>query len=351
MSDKLPQTNQNDEVDIIQLFRYIGKSFSKLFGFFGNLFSRLYSVLIYALKPLVVHFKIIAIVVMTAAILGYIVDKYKSPVYTSEMLVKPYYDSKYQLANNVNYFNALISSQNYRELSTIFEIDSTTSAKELLGFSIEIGPETQNDLLKEYDEYIKSLDSTLAFEVTYDDFIENRDILAGNIFSIKAKSTSNNIFPTLEKGFVKTFKNQYSVDLKKRMDSVRNVKKQNYLSQLDRIEKLQETYLEIKKSESDKGEAAIALSSSIPLMQEKTKTNEFELFKEELDIRKALRLLEEEEITEGVYFDILSGFEVVGTQESNIEDKYLLILPLMAFVIMILGFMMFKLFKYINDYE
>ncbi|GAB4153837.1 MAG: hypothetical protein Tsb0033_00920 [Winogradskyella sp.] len=267
------------------------------------------------------------------------------------MLVKPYYDSKYQLANNVDYFNALIGSQNYTELSKIFEIDSSTTAKELIGFEIEIGPETQNDLLKEYDDYIKSLDSTLAVEVTYEDFIENRDILAGSIFSIKAKATNNDIFPSLEQGFIKTFKNEYSIKFKARTDSIREVKKQNYLEELERVEKLQETYLDIKTNESSKGELKLGANGLIPLIQEKTETKEYELFQEELKIRSALRILEEEALEESEYYDILSSFEDVGTIESNSFERYSLIFPAISLLIMVLVYVVFKAFKFIKEYE
>ncbi|WP_412559600.1 hypothetical protein [Winogradskyella sp. MIT101101] len=351
MSDKSPHKPQDEEIDLGQFFNAIGNLFEKLFSFIGKIFIGLFSALIFALKPLVNNFKLVAIVLMTTAILGFTIEKFKDPVYVSDMLVRPYYDSKYQLSNNVDYFNALISSENYKELSNIFEIDSLTTAKQLIGFEIEIGPETQNDLLKEYDDYIKSLDSTLAVEVAYEDFIENRDILAGSIFSIKAKATSNDIFPSLEKGFIKTFENEYSQKLKTRTDSIRAVKKLYYIEELRRVESLQETYMEIKKNESEKGEVKLGAEGFIPLVQEKTETKEFELFQEELKIRSSLRTLEEETLEEGEYYDILSSFEEVGTLEADIIDKYSLTFPTLALLVMIIVYSIFKTFKFIKEYE
>lgn len=351
MSEKLPQSPQNEEVDLGQLFNAIGRLFEKFFSFLGSIFKALFSTLIFSLKPLVNNFKVVAIILMVSAIIGYVAEKFNTPVYVSDMLVKPYYDSKYQLANNVSYFNALISSQNYDELSSVFEIDSTTTAKELLGFEIEIGPETQNDLIKEYDDYKKSLDSTIAIDVTYEEFIENRDILAGSIFSIKAKATSNTIFPSLEKGFIKIFENEYSRKLKARTDSIREDKKKSYLNQLNRIEELQKIYLEIKRNESNKGEFKLGADGQIPLMQEKTQTKEFELFEEELKIRSSLRALEEQAREESEYYDILSSFEEVGTKKTRFMNKYSLVFPAIAFLIVILGYVVFKSFKFIKDYE
>lgn len=350
MSDKLPQNYQNEEVDLVVILKLIWRGFSKVFNAIGNLFKSLFKVLIYLLKPIVENIKLIAIILMAVAVLGYVAEKFKEPVYVSDMLVRPYYDSKYQLANNVNYFNALIGSQNYSELSEIFEIDSTSTVQQLLGFEIQIGPETPNDLLKQYDNYIKSIDSTLAVDVTYEDFIENRDILAGSIFSIKAKATSNDIFPSLEKGFTKTLENQYSKDLKKRTDSIRNVKRRIYQEELDRVKNLQETYLQIKTNESNKGEVKYS-GNLMPLVQEKTQTREYELFQEELKIRNALRVLEEEQIAEGEFFDILSGFEEVGAQEVDFLNRYSIIFPALAFFVMILVYFLFRIFKFIKEYE
>ncbi|MDY2586494.1 hypothetical protein [Winogradskyella aquimaris] len=351
MSEKLPQEPQNEEVDLGQLFNAIGKLFEKLFSFIGNVLKGIFSAIIFSLKPIVNNFKLVAIILMTSALIGFGVEKLKAPVYVSNMLVRPYYDSKYQLANNVDYFNALIGSENYQELSNIFEIDSSTVAKELVGFEIEIGPETQNDLIKEYDDYIKSLDSTLAVEVTYEDFIENRDILAGSIFSIKAKATDNGVFTSLEQGFIKTFENEYSKKFKAREDSIRKVKKLNYLQELARIEKLQNTYLEIKTNESNKGEFKFGTDGLIPLIQEKTETKEYELFQEELKIRSALRALEEETLETSEYYDILSSFEDVGTIESNIFERFSLVFPAVSLLIMIITYLVVRIFKFIKEYE
>jgi hypothetical protein len=352
MSDNVSDKNQNEEVDLGQLFNAIGKLFDRLFKFLGNVVKWLFSSIIYLLKPIVNNFKIITIVLMAALILGFTTDKFlKTPVYVSDMLVKPYYDSKYQLSNNVEYFNDLINSGNYKELSNIFEIDSLTSAKQLIGFEIEIGPETQYDLLKEYDSYIQSIDSALAVKITYEDYIEKRELLAGSVFSIKAKSTNRDIFPSLERGFIKTFENQYSTMLKKRKDSIRQVQRQNYLEELDRIESLQETYLEIKKSESNKGEVQLGVDGLIPLIQEKTVTKEYELFQEELKIRNSLRILEENAIEESEFYDILASFEEVGSKENEFYNRYTLMFPTLAFIIMVIFYVTIKLFKFIKEYK
>jgi len=350
MSDKLPQQPDNEEVDLGQLFSAIGRLFEKFFAFIGGIFKSILSVIIYALKPIVNNFKIVVIVIGLAILAGYIVEKYNEPVYVSDMVVRPYFNSKYELTNSVSYFNALIGSNNLKGLSDVFEID-TVAAKDLIGFSVELGPETQNEVLIEYGEYMKSIDTNLVKGISYENYLENRDIYSGSVFSIIARAKSSNIFTGLEKGFIKTFENTYSKKLQERADSIYHGQKVNYLEELRRVEDLQDVYIEIKKSEANKGQITLSSSYQLPLSQEKTATKEFELFQEELKIRNALRYLEEKRYEEKDMYDILSTFDEVGTRERKFSTKYSVVFPIAIFVLIILGYIVLKAFKFIKDYE
>lgn len=350
MSENLPHNSNNDEVDLGQLFNAIGKLFEKLFSFIGKIFKGIFSACIYTLKPVVNNFKIITIVLFSATVIGFVAEKVVDPIYVSDMLVKPHFSSKYQLANNVNYFNALIASQNYSELSKIFEID-TIKATELVGFEMKIGPETENELLQQYDNYIKTIDSTLAEDISYEDYIENRDILAGSLFSVKATASSHNIFPSLEKGFVKTFENEYSKKMKRIRDSTVLIRKSYYQKELRRVDSLQNVYLNILQKESDKEQLTLGAGGLFPITQERTQTREYELFQEELQVRAAIRALDEKLIEESDFYDILSGFEEVGSVETDIFKKYSIIFPALVLVFMIILFAFQKAFKFIKEYE
>ncbi|MBO3115237.1 hypothetical protein J4050_00665 [Winogradskyella sp. DF17] len=350
MSDNLPEKTQTEEVDLGQLFNAIGRLFEKVFGFIVSVFKALFKTIIYSLKPVINNIKLVGIVIMLATILGFVADKFKEKQYISDMLVRPYFDSKYQLANNVNYFNALINSNNINELADIFEID-TIQANQLRGFSIKIGPETQNDLLKEYNDYRKSIDSTLANDISYEDFIENRDILSGSVFSIEAKAVENGIFQFLERGFVKTFENEYSKKLKRIRDSSLLIKKATYKKQLERIDSLQRTYLEIKVFESKNSGGTISSKSIFPIVQEKTETREFDLFREEVNVREKLRAIEETLIEESDYYDILSGFEEVGRLEVRLLSRQTLLFPVAALILMAIIFYTSKVYRFIKNYD
>jgi len=350
MSEKLPQQPQNEEVDLGQLFNAIGKLFEKLFNFIGSIFKGIFSAIIYTIKPLVDNFKLVTTVLLISAIAGYIYEKAKKPVYYSDMVVKPYFDSKYQLANNIDYFNSLIGSQNLQELSNVFEID-TIKAKELVSFEMEAGPETQNDLFIEYDEYVMSVDTSLVDELSYKEFINNRDLLSGRLFAITVKSNKNDIFSNLEKGFKKTFENDFSKHKKKVRDTMAFIERETLLRQLASLEDIQKTYLEVIKNESEKSEVSIGISGVLPLQEEKTATKEYELFLKEQEIRRSLNFLNKTIAEENTYFDVLSGFDSVGIQDNSLKRRYSVLFPILILILFILGFLALKAFKFIKTYE
>ena len=53
MSENTNSTPQNEDLDLIQLFKLIGQSFKTLFNFFKSILNGLFRVVIYSLKPFV----------------------------------------------------------------------------------------------------------------------------------------------------------------------------------------------------------------------------------------------------------------------------------------------------------
>ncbi len=350
MSEKSPQQPQEEEVDLGPLFNAIAKLFEKLFNFIGRIFKAIFSALIYSLKPFVKYFKLVVTAVILAFILGFVLQKVKDPVYYSQMVVKPHFDSKYQLANNIDYFNALIGSENALELAYIFEID-TTDAKKLISFDLEPGPETQNDLFVEYDEYVKAIDTSLVDELSYRDFIKNRDLMSHRLFAIKAKSHKKDIFMQLHQGFRKTFENDFSKHQKEVRDTMASIERERLLLQLDRLDSIQKTYIKVKINESEKNKLSLGLGNALPLQEEKTETKEYEIFQKEQEIGRTLTILEQTVAEENTYFDVLSGFDKIGIVDKSLGQRYFIFFPLLTLVLFYLFFLVVKVFKFIKTYE
>src|SRR5690606_4556923 len=351
MSKNLPEPNTSEEVDLGQLFHLIGNAFNRLIAFIASIFKAIFSVVIYTLRAFIVDFKIILITMVLAGVLGYVLDKVKPASYTSTMLVKPYFESKYQLITNINYFNALIENENYETLSTLFEIPEE-EVQNIGEFDIQPGPETENDRILQYENFIKNVDSVRAQNISFEDFVENRSIYSSDFFEISVTALKKDIFPKLENGLNNSFTNIYSLKKMKKRDSLIAIQKTNILEQIAQVDSLQKIYIKVLEDESQSKPTEFSIGGEgFSLSKDKTNTKEYELLATEMKLRDQLKQLEEKKIEEDVFFDVISSFQDVGNRTSEWYQKYTLIFPAIAFVLLCVVYLSRKTVTYVTHYE
>jgi hypothetical protein len=350
MSENLPDNNTTEEVDLGILFNAIGNFFNKIFDFIGAVFKAIFSSIIFLIKAVIENFKVISIVILLALLVGLGLEKTREVVYYSEMLVRPYFNSKYQLVSNIDYYNSLLDSENYGNLISIFEI-SEEDLKTIKKFEIGTGPETENQLIQEYDEYAKSIDSTRALDLTFEDFVENRDLYSSDVYNIRVESSKRDIFKKLSSGFNTTFNNEYSEKLMRVRDSTISIRKATYLKDLNKIDSLQTVYIRILTQESLNGAVTIGIEGLLPLTREKSKTNEYELFNREMAIRDSIRGLDQLKIEESVYYDVITDFSEIGLKSNKLGKRYSLIFPILSIFVMLLLYIAIKVIKFAREYE
>lgn len=344
------QPYRNDDVDLLVIFNYIGERFNKLFRLIGWIFKSLFSIFIYASRAILDNIKLIAVALIVSAAIGYGLEKYKSPVYESRMIVSTFFDSKYQLASNLEYYNSLLGDENYSLLSSIFEIDSAL-IKKVGVFELNRGPQSENEKFAEYDEFLNSLDSIRAQSITFEDYIENRDIFTGTLFEIRVESKKKDIFNMLDVGIFKSFNNLYSLEKKKKRDSLINLRKENILNSIIEIDSLQNVYINVLEEESQSTKARINLGEGFPLEQAKSDTKEYQLLNKEIELRDELRELEEEKIEESELYEVISTFPRIGSKVTSIYDRYMLVLPLLTFLLLSFIYLIKKFRNYVINYE
>ena len=147
-----------------------------------------------------------------------------------------------------------------------------------------------------------------------------------------------------------TFQNTYSQKTKKRRDSSIFIQRRKLERDLKRVDSIQKIYIDVLKIDVEK-QTAILPSGGIPLTQEKSNTREYELLQEESKIRNTLQELDEQLIVESDYFDIVSSFKATGTKESSWTKQYILLFPILTFIILVLAFLGVKSYNFIKDYE
>ncbi|WP_223032333.1 hypothetical protein [Hanstruepera marina] len=349
--NKNENINNSEEIDLVVIFNFIGRAFNNLFNFIKDVFRSIFSIVIYAIKAIIDNFKIILATIVLAAVIGFALQKYSPNVYTSSMLVRPYFDSKYELINKIGYYNALIGNGNYESLAEVFDID-LEEAKEIIAFEVESGPETENDKIVQYDNFIKSIDSVRAQEISFEDYVENRSIYSGDLFQISVFSIKNNIFKDIEEGLSNSFSNKYSSKKMKKRDSLITIQKKNILEQLSQVDSLQKIYIRVLEEESKSKPTEITLGGEgFSLSNDKSNTREYELLNKEIELRNELKSLDEKKVDEDVVFDVISGFQEVGTKHEEWYQKYMLMFPILAFVLLCLIYLTNKIVQYAKDYE
>ena len=348
MSQEL-KNNPSEEIDLIQLFSFFE---SKIKGFFKLIFQVLksvFDVFIAFLKILQKNAIKIGGAIIIAAIIGFAYDVYKPKLYSSKMMIKPMFDSKYQLFSNIDYYNALIGNGDLDKLSKEFEITKEEAAN-LSEFIMVPGPENENEKIRAYDEFIKSVDSSTAKMVNYEDFIDQMSVYNSSIYEITVKSKQQDIFEKLYPGFVKTFETPYSLDSKKKKDSIFNMKRGSLIKQLEDVDKLQKTYIEELSKKQDQKITTIG-GTPVVIGDEQKTTKEFEAFQLSLKLRNQLTAIEQEAIEEDKLFEVISDFPAIGTVENEITQKMKFMFPIGAFVLSLLAIFGVRLNNFIKNYN
>jgi len=348
--ETLPQPSNNEEVDLGILFNAIGKLFDRFINFLLAIFNFIVSLIVNFSRAIIDNYKLIAGALIISGIIGYGLEKILPPRYDSTMLVRTYFDAKYQLNTNLNYYNAILDEENIHVLANIFEVDEAT-IQEIKEFELSPGPESENEKLVQYDNFINSIDSIRGQDISFDDYLENKDIFTGNIFEIRIETTKNDIFKDLEKGINKSFNNLYSTEIKKKRDSMLGIRKENILNSIKEIDSLQNVYINVLNEESQSTRAKISLGEGFPLQQEKSNTKEYQLLDKELTLRNELRLLEEKKIKDSEFYEVISQFQEVGNRVKDLKRRYSLALPIVTLIFLFLGYLIKNYVSFVNKYE
>ncbi|TYC15639.1 hypothetical protein ES677_04670 [Bizionia gelidisalsuginis] len=350
--DKQDPKSNTEEVDLVVFFNLIGNAFTRLFNFIGRILKSILSFIISILKVIISFWKPVFIILIVFAGLGYMLERTNKPIYSSEMLVEPYFGSKYQLVSNINYFNALIANKDYNALNTIFDNDSTdVEVNKLTAFRIEPGPESENDKYLAYQAFMVQLDSTRTTDpISYDVFVDNRSIYTSNLLTIVAESSKKDIFKDLESGISSAFSNAFSNAKKIKEEKLYALQRDNIQENLNEVDSLQRVYINLLREEAERPNQEVKLGA-LSLSPERSSTREYELLEKEIALRADLQEIEEKIISKDVFVDVISTFQSIGNRVNKISEKYTIIFPLAAFVFLCLGFVINRVVIFVNNYK
>jgi len=331
----------SEEVDLGQLFKMIGNAFQRLFQFIGSIFNKLFLAFVW----LVFFIKKRAVFLLIAAVaglaLGFILDKTSPPTYKSSITVKQNYATGDNLYGSIDYYNSLLKDGDYEVLGRVLGLEKKVS-EEILG--IEIEPIiTDNDRVVMFDKYISGLDSLAASKVEYEVFVDNIKDYKHQLqqISIKSKTRANfkNVFDNVI-GDINTntfFVNEQAKDLAEL--NQQKVALEQSLAQSDSLQRTYKRVLEQQMESKSTSETSITFEGN----NDKNKTREFDLYINDIELRREIVQIERKLKDKQNIVEIISGKQDSGFVDDikellgltlNTKSYYLVLFTILAFVIL-----------------
>jgi len=317
MSKNSPEQSNSEEVDLGQLFKLIGNGFNRLFRFIGSIFNGLFLAFVWLVFFFKKHFIKIVIAAIIGFGFGYIKEKVGKPTYQSSVIVKQNYDTGKSLYNMIDYYNQLINDKDTLTLKTIFDVPSNvvSSIK-----SFDIKPTiSETTMIKNYDNYIKGLDSALAATIDYESYYKNinQDEFQEQrlIINLDKRLNANSIFDKIVENINQTeyFKREHQKDLNELNN--REFALKQILIKSDSLQNMYKRVLEMPVDQTSGAQTSVTIEGSDQI----DKTKEFELYKSEIEIRRELVGIERAKEDKENILEVTSNKQEVAIVNNKIE--------------------------------
>ena len=340
------QNKREEEVDLGALFIVIGKGFIALFNVIGSLFKQLFHFLIQILLFLKLNILKIGLAALIGAILGIILEVTNETRYVANLQVQPNFSSSRQLYNNVNYYNDLVKQKDTTLLAETFQI-SIQDAASLKKF--QISPViNENDILNAYDGLIKDVDTLTVRSYSFDKFKNMFTTYDYKIHNVEVFATKNDIFPKLDQTIIEAItENEYFKKLKEINNEHLTITNALIRKNLSQADSLHNVYKKVLLEEAQKENSG----TSIDLAGKEVVSKELELFNTNRELNKDLKKISDKISEKSEIVNIISNFQPIGHEVKEIEKNRAFQLALLGAVVMILGLLLIKLNKYLDNYK
>ena len=339
--------NKNEEeVDLGSLFTVIGNGFKNFFNFIASIFKGIFHKLILILIFFKLHFIKFTVAVLIGGIVGFFLEKNKEIKFSSNLIVKPNFESTQLLYENINYYNDLVKQQNTKHLASIFKIDSSRAAS-LRKF--EITPLTNsNDIINAYDKFILDVDTLTVKSYDFDNFEASFTDYDYLVHNIEVKATVSDIFKELENTIINSIeKNTFFTKIKNLTKENLNTKDSILKANFIEVDSLRNVYMraiiEGAKNNSN--------GTNIDLGGESNATKENDLFEIDRKIIYDLSQTYQDIATKSDVINIISNFKSVGSEIKGITKNLIFIMAALAFLLTLFFILLLDLNKYLENYK
>ena len=317
---------QNEEVDLAQLFVMIGNAINRFFQFIASIFKKLFFGFVWVVFFVKKHIVVFSLAVAVGLIAGFIIEETSDPVFKSTITVRQNYQTGENLYGSIDYYNGLLKDRDYKILADVLGL-SEESSQEVVSFDIE-PVITNNDLLIMFNEYVEDLDSLALSKVEYDEYVNNIKEYKHPFQQISIKSRTRANFNSVFNNIVDNIlTNEFFVNEQKKDILQLTQTKKALLKALNQSDSLQETYKKVMQMDSNRlSDVGITFEGNT----DNEKTREFDLFMNDIDLRKDIVTVERKLKDKENIIDLISSKQDSGFVDHT-KDFLGLALPIKVF--------------------
>lgn len=342
-----PKNQQADEIDLGQVFQIIGGAFSRLGDFLSGLFKGLVRILIIALLFLRKNFLLLFGSAVVGLVAGYMIDQQTPVRYSSNMVVEPNFSSSQQLYNNVAFYNELAKTGDSIALSAVLGISESEAASiqdvRIASYSDE------NQKLKLFDNFVRSLDTTTIKSIDYSSYLKNFNSLDARFHQITITSTNKLVAKRAQDAIIQSVSgNQYFKLQKQINDENIQLQEEIYKKQLTEIDSLLAFYQEVVLKQAENPSQGMQINFSDAQLES---NRELSLLKERNEVKEMLVRLNLEKANKGSILNIISDFPSQGVREKGLLKEFKYLLPLILLGLILTGLALLELNRFLTGIE
>lgn len=342
--------NNSEEIDIGQLFKLIGDGINKLFRFIGKIFKGIFHLVILFLQFIQTHFLKFVIAGVVGLAIGWYLDTSSEPVYRSSMIVEPNFNSTQQLYNNIEFYGKLAEEEEFDNLANALKI-SSKKASSIKAVIIESFSD-ENQKLKQFSEFVITLDSTSRANLSYMDYLENFNNINARFHKITIEAEDPEIAKNCQNQIVRSIADNAYFQLQKNTNDL-NLKVDDSIigKQLTEVDSLKSFYQRLKlievRNRSDKGETNINLSSE----NEKLDNSEIVLLKRAKELNDEILENNQKKADTKNIVNVISDFPNRGALVNDFFRQLKVLFPISMIGITLVILLLLGLNRYLKNYQ
>ena len=338
---------QEEEVDLGNLFKVIGKGIKNFYNFLGDILQSIFHYFILFL----IFIKNNLLKLGLALVLGFMVGlflHYLNPkTYVSEMIVETNYGSGMQLYKQIDYLNDLVKKKDSISLSSVLNINVDDASK-ISNFKVSPYQPSQN-LYNAYDEYLIKTDTIFTRDYKFEDFKKRVDKYDLRYHQIEVSSELSTIFTKLSTSLIYLVESDYYKNKRDIKLNEINQKLSVLNKNLIQVDSLRKTYKKValKEAENNSSTSTIQIAKS----DEEQDENDIKLFETTNDLLNNISWTNQDLVRKNNVVNIISDFDKVGVPDNNITHKKYFRLPLLFLSFMLAWILIRQLNSYLSNYK